>query len=220
MSIATALSSLTKLKPVAWVIEGAIKVLGSIHWRLAPRDRLTDEDRAFLRQVLKPHYYILVSQSKNHLSTWLVSLGNFFLAGKFSFWSHVFMNLEDEVKTDEDFRFAEAVAEGVKYSSFDEVFACNAVALLKPKCLRLEEFTDLLDAGAAKYVGRKYDNLFDLASAERLSCVEFVRDVLKELPNYAEDFKNLEAMIADRKNLTPQMFYDCPDFEVVWEKRR
>ena len=85
--------------------------------------------------------------------------------------------------------------------------------------MRLEEWTQVLDDGAKKYMGRKYDNLFDLASEERLSCVELVRNILKGIPTYEQDFANFEEMIALRKNLTPSMFYECEDFEVVWEKR-
>jgi hypothetical protein len=39
-------------------------------------------------------------------------------------------------------------------------------------------------------------------------------------PDYQENFANFEKMIKERKNLTPQMFYDCPDFEVVYEVRK
>jgi hypothetical protein len=220
MSVATILSSLTKLKPVAWVLNGVIKILGSIKWKLSAGDQLSAAELSELRNRLATHYYILVSQNKNHFSSYLVSLGNFFLTGKWSFWGHVFMNLEDGVSADTDFRFVEAVSEGVKYSTFEEVFACNAVALLKPKAMKLEEFTAVLDKAAAQYAGRPYDNLFDLASDSNLSCVELIRDILKQEPNYETDFANLEAMIAKRKNLTPQMFYDCEDFMVTYEIRK
>jgi hypothetical protein len=220
MSIATVLQSLTKLKPVAWVINGVITILGSFKWKLSAKDQLTAAELQELRSRLGPHYYILVSQNKNHLSAYLVSLGNFFLTGKWSFWGHVFMNLEDTVSNDGDFRFVEAVAEGVKFSSFEEVMDCNAIALLKPKSMKLEEFTAVLDKAAEMYNGRPYDNLFDLASDSNLSCVELIRNILKQEPNYEVDFSNLEAMIAKRKNLTPQMFYDCPDFEVTYEIRK
>ena len=39
-------------------------------------------------------------------------------------------------------------------------------------------------------------------------------------PDYYTNFANFEKLIAERKNLTPQMFYECPDFEVVFEIRR
>jgi hypothetical protein len=219
MSIATALSKLTKLKPVAWFLELCIEALGSIHWRLAPEDRIQEYEKNVLREKLTKHYFILVSKNKNHFSSFMVALGNFFLTGKFSYWGHVFMNLEDGVETDADFRFVEAVAAGVKYSTFEEVTFCNAIALLKPKSMNLEDFTAILDKAAAQYAGRPYDNLFNLASDSNLSCVELVRDILSQEPNYATDFANLEAMIAKKKNLTPQMFYDCPDFEIVYEVR-
>lgn len=219
MSIATILSSLTKLKPVAWFLETGIKVLGSIHWRLDEEDRIQPAELQVLREKMEKHYYILVSKNKNHFSSFLVSLGNFFLTGKWSYWGHVFMNLEDTVTADDDFRFVEAVSTGVKYSTFEQVFFCNAVALLKPKSMELDQFTAILDKAAAQYAGRPYDNLFNLQSDSALSCVELIRDILKQEPNYETDFANLEAMIAKKKNLTPQMFYDCPDFTIVYEVR-
>jgi hypothetical protein len=219
MSIATILSSLTKLKPVAWFLETCIKGLGKIHWRLDEEDRIQPAELQILREKMEKHYYILVSKNKNHFSSFLVSLGNFFLTGKWSYWGHVFMNLEDTVTADDDFRFVEAVSVGVKYSTFKQVFYCNAVALLKPKSMELDQFAAILDKAAAQYAGRPYDNLFNLQSDSALSCVELIRDILKQEPNYETDFANLEAMIAAKKNLTPQMFYDCPDFTVVYEVR-
>lgn len=213
------LTALTKFKPFAVIIDFSITLLGKIHWRLPRHDRMTEEDKQFLRETLAKNYFVILTQNKNHFSAYLVSLGNFFLTGKFSFWSHALMNLEDEVQADSDFRLVEAVSDGVKFSSFDEVFKCNAVALLKPKSLSLAEWTGVLDTAALQYVGRKYDNLFDLADDNKLSCVELVRNILRGLPNYSENFKNFEALIAKRKNLTPTMFYECEDFEVVYEKR-
>lgn len=220
MSVADILASLAKVKPVGATLEFIIKQLGKIGWELAPKHQLTTSDLEDLRTKLTKNYYIVVSRNRSHLSAYLVGLGNFFLTGKFSYWSHVFMNLENTVNTDADFRFVEADQFGVKYSTFADITKVNAIALIKPKCMTLDNWTKVLDQAAAQYIGRPYDNLFDLSNDTRLSCVELVRNVLRALPDYDTNFANFEAMIASRKNLTPTMYYDCPDFTVVYEVRR
>jgi hypothetical protein len=69
-------------------------------------------------------------------------------------------------------------------------------------------------------IGKPYDSLFDLKNDNALSCVELGRTALMAEPNYYTNFANFEEMIRKRKNLTPQMFYECPDFEVVYEIRK
>ena len=39
-------------------------------------------------------------------------------------------------------------------------------------------------------------------------------------PNYATDFANFEALLAQYGELTPNMIRDCPDFEVIFEVAR
>jgi hypothetical protein len=219
MSVADILSKLAKVKPIGAVLDWIINTLGKIDWHMPANKRLRPEDLQALRDRLAPHYYVMVTRNGSHLSAYLVGLGNFLLTGKFSYWSHVLMNLENTVVTDADFRFVEADRYGVKYSTFADITKVNAIALLKPKALSLDDWTKVLDDAAAQYVGRPYDNLFDLANDSRLSCVELVRDILMKLPNYATDFANFEAMIASKHNLTPTMYYECPDFEIVYEVR-
>ena len=67
-----------------------------------------------------------------------------------------------------------------------------------------------------KQLGKPYDDLFDLADASHLSCVEVVLDALKEA-DYANDFKNLSSMIKSEGNLVPEMYRNCPDFSVAVE---
>jgi len=194
-----------------------IQMLGKIHW--APKNTLTEEEQNHIRKLLTGNYYVMLSRRNNHLSTYMISIANFFLSGKFSYWSHAFMNAEDEVKTDADFRIVEAIGVGVEYTPFDKVFNCNSVVLLKPRNMTIEDWTLALDKAKTE-IGKPYDNLFDLKNDNALSCVELVRTALMADPDYQINFANFEALIAERKNLTPQMFYECADFEIVFEIRR
>jgi hypothetical protein len=188
-----------------------------IHW--SPNNLLTDEELSKIKEALKPNYYVILTRRNNHLTTYLISFANFFLTGKFSYWSHSLMNLENEVNSVDDFILVEAIGKGVTLSHFNEVFDVNGVALLKPKNITIEKWTLILDK-ARQNVGKPYDSLFDLKNDSAVSCVELVRDALQADPDYATNFAEFEALISKRKNLTPQMFYDCPDFEVVYEVRR
>lgn len=196
----------------SWVVIG----IGKIHWGY--RDGLTDAELDKVRQLLIPNYYIIVTHRNNHLSTYFVSLASFVLTGKFSYWAHVLLNLENTVKTDADFRLVEAIGSGTQLSPFSLVFQVHGVALLKPKNMSAEYWTMVMDKALSE-VGKPYDTLFDLANDNALSCVELVRTALMAEPDYEKNFANFEAMIKSDKNLTPQMYYDCPDFEVVYEVR-
>jgi len=194
----------------------SVEALGKIHWKA--KNTLTAEEQDKIRQRLKGNYYIMLSRRNNHLSTYMISFANFVLSGKWSYWSHAFMNAEDEVTSDEDFRIVEAIGLGVEYTPFAKVFDCNSVALLKPRSMSIDDWTAILDKAKSE-VGKPYDNLFDLKNDNALSCVELVRTALMADPDYYTSFANFEALIKKRKNLTPQMFYDCEDFEVVYEVR-
>jgi hypothetical protein len=130
------------------------------------------------------------------------------------------MNLEDTVKSADDFRFIEATGEGVHYSGFEDVFGhVDAVALIKPKHMTIEEWTEALDS-AKTYLGRPYDNLLDLKSSLEVNCVELIRLALQGIPDYDIKFANFEKMVAAKKKLTPDMFHECDDFEVVYKITR
>lgn len=190
--------------------------VGKIHWNA--KSELSVQQKEQIRSLLKPHYYIILTHRSNHLSTFFVGLANFFLRGKWGYYAHSLMNIEDEVQSVDDFRLVEAIGTGVQYTPFDQVFDVQGVALLKPKNLSLSEWTAIMDRAKTE-LGKPYDTLFDLKNDTALSCVELVRTALMAESNYAENFKNFEKMISSAKNLTPQMFYDCPDFEVIFEAR-
>lgn len=198
------------------LIDKIVLGIGNIHWKT--RKEISADAKNRVRELLGPNYYIILTHRKNHLSTFFVGLSNFVLTGKWGYWAHALMNIENEVVSDTDFRLVEAIGSGSQYTPFDKVFDVHGVVLLKPKKMTTEEWTAVLDR-AKGLLGRPYDSLFDLKNDSSLSCVELVRTALMAEPGYAEDFANFEAMIAKRKNLTPQMFYDCPDFEVVFESR-
>ncbi len=196
----------------AWVII----TIGKIHWKY--KNGLTDRELAEVKEFLIPNYYIILSHRRNHLSTFFVGLASVVVTGKWGYWAHAFMNLEDEVKSDSDFRLIEATGTGIHYSTFNDSFDVHGVALLRPKNMSAEHWTAVMDKANSE-LGKPYDSLFDLKSDNALSCVELVRTALMAEPDYAKNFANFEAMIAKRKNLTPQMFYDCSDFIVVYEVR-
>lgn len=192
--------------------------LAKIHWK--EKDLLTAEDKTELKEKFVKDYYIIVSRRSNYLTTFFISLGNFLLRGKWGFYSHVFMNLEDEVKDDDDFRFIEATGAGVHYSGFDEIAtSVDAIALIKPKNMTLKEWTEALDK-AKTYLGRPYDNLFDLKNDLEINCAELVRLALEGIPGYSTKFAEFEKLVARKKTLTPDMFANCSDFEIVYKIKR
>lgn len=201
-------------KIVAWFI----LTIGKVHW--AAKDTLTAEEQAAIRALLIPNYYVILTHRNNHLSTFFTEFANFFLTGKWGYWTHALMNMEDEVKDDKDFRLIESVGVGTKFTPFDEVFDCHGVCILKPKNLPVAEWTGILDKAKSE-LGKPYDTLFNIANDNELSCVELVRAALMAEPNYITNFANFEATIAKYHNkLSPDMYYGNDDFEIVYEVRR
>jgi hypothetical protein len=198
------------------VADWTVITIGKIHWGY--KDGLTEDELAKIRKMLKPNYYIILTHRDNHLSTWFVGLASWVVTGKWSYWAHALMNLEDEVKSDDDFRLIEATGAGTHYSSFEDVFKVHGVVLLKPKNMTLKKWTAAMDK-AKTSLGKPYDSLFDLKNDQRVSCVELVRSALMATEDYETNFANFEAMIKSQKNLTPEMFYNCPDFEIAYEVR-
>jgi len=185
----------------------------------------TEEDHSILRQKLKNNYYIILNYRKTHLTTYLIGVANFIKMGKWPLYCHAFLNVDDGLaKNDEEFKFVESTAPGVHFSSFMQVFDCDSVVLLRPKGMTDEEYTELMDKYIDKtadaQIGKPYDDLFDLMDDTRQSCVEVVRRCLMSIPDYETRFKNFEDMIKKEGNLLAQMYYDCPDFEKVWEVRK
>ena len=206
------------LKSFSFITTPIIKMFGYLHWKQT--HPIHEQDKQIIHEMLAANYYVILTRRSNHISTYMTSFATRVLTGKWGFWSHALANLEDEVKDPSDFRLIEATGKGIGYSSFDQVFGdVDAVALLKPKKVTAEEWTIIMD-GLKTNLGKPYDNLFDLADSTAMSCVELVRAGLKTIPNYETEFADFEKMIAQSSNLSPQTFFECPDFEVVYTVKR
>jgi hypothetical protein len=198
-------------------VDWFITTSGKVHW--SPSNLLRPDDLDTIRGMLAKDYYIIVTWRSNHLSAYFTSFANLVLTGHWGRWSHVLMNLEDGVGSDDDFRFVEAIGVGSKLSTFSEVTDVNGIALLRPKRMPIEDWTAVLDKAKTE-VGKPYDTLFNLKDDTKVSCVELARDSLQAEPDYAQNFPDLERLIAKGHNLSPDMFYNCTDFEVAFMARR
>jgi hypothetical protein len=192
--------------------------IGKVSWK--SNRVLIQSESDEIRKLLTANYYIILTRHSGYLSSYAIALAHFFLTGRMGYYSHALMNLEDEVNDPLDFRLIEATGVGTHYSTFNEVFdpQCSSVALLKPKAMTIDEWTAAMDKAKGQ-LGKPYDTLFDLKNDQALSCVELVLIALHNSPNYDTDFANFEKMISESKNLDPQMFFECEDFEVVYEVR-
>ena len=190
--------------------------IGICNWTLT--NPLTTDELAALNAYLVPNYYIMLTRNNNHLSSYMIGISDLYLEHKMGYWGHALMNVENEVVNDTDFRFVEAIGSGVQYATFAEVTAVNSVALLKPKNMPVADWTAVLDK-AYTDIGKPYDTTFNMNQTQEFSCVELVRNALMADPDYMTNFANFEATIQKYGRITPQMFYDCPDFEVVYEVR-
>lgn len=187
-----------------------------ISWR--KKGLITQEQKTELANKLASGYYIILTGSKSHLSSVIISLLSWIKTGVWARYSHVLMNCDNITDPSDtaSFKFVEATSTGVHYSTFDEVFNCDTVCLLSPLSVSNEEWTEIID-GLLKQKGKKYDDLFDLSDTSRVSCVELVLEALKSA-DYANDFKDLEQLIQQEGNLVPQMYRQSKDFIVAYEQ--
>lgn len=186
--------------------------------RFKTKDPLTPEEKQKIINLLASGYYIILTGNNYHLSSLFVKFMTLIKLKKKTRYSHVLMNC-DFMEKPEDvgrFKFMEATVAGVHYSTFDEVFDCDTVCLLSPTHMKNERWTEVIDA-LLRYNGRPYDDLFQLADQNYISCVELVRIALMANNEYNENFAKFEEMIIQEGNLLPQMFRDCEDFKVVYE---
>lgn len=192
--------------------EWFVKKISHIKWD--QKRTLDDVDKAILRDALTSDYFIIATRRRNYLTSFFINLGHFLMTGRWGYFTHVLMNLEDSVNDDSDFRFIEATTKGTKYSTFEEVFGnVDGVALIKPRSMTLDEWTSCLDT-AKLQLGKPYDNLFNVKNDLEVNCVELVRIALMALPDYNTRFSNFEKMLKEKKTLTPDMFAECDDFHI------
>jgi hypothetical protein len=182
---------------------------------------LTESDHEQLRKLLAENYYIILIYRKAHFSSYMVGLANLVKTGKWTSYSHSLMNVDNVNDPDawEKFKLMEATQTGVHWSTFMQVFDCDSVCVLRPKNLTPDDWKAVID-GLLKQEGLPYDDLFELSDATHVSCVELVLNALKAMPDYKEKFAEFDATIQKVGNLTPQMYRDCSDFEVVLEIKR
>lgn len=187
-----------------------------ISWRT--EGKLTVADKEEIAKHLASGYYIILTGSTSHLSSVIVSLLSWIKTGTWARYSHVLINCDNitDATDTTSFKFMEATATGVHYSTFDEIFNCDHSCLLTPNSVSNEEWTKIID-GLLKQKGKKYDDLFDLADSTRVSCVEVVLNALKAA-DYENDFKDLERLIDEQGNLVPQMYRQSSDFKVTYER--
>lgn len=204
-----------------------MNVLSVVNWD-RPRELITGrrynldvDDWCKIAKELDRGYYIILTYRKSHLSSYAVQLGHFALTGKFGDYSHALCNIEPDKNINgfDDFKFIEAIGKGVVCNDWHDTMNVDRICILKPKYYTQEEFdscvTEIYDE-----IGKKYDKRFKYNDPKNRSCVEIARERMIHLPDYFTKMRVFEYMIQNEKNLTPQMFRDCPDFEVVLEIKR
>lgn len=204
------------------IIDFVMKIFGKIKWdwiyakfNKGRYFKLTGEEWSLLHSTLSDNYCIILTWRSTHLSSYLVSISNFFTRGSLGVFSHALMNLEADVIKYGDFRLIEATSSGVGYSKFVDVFNCDRVCLLRPKGITPEEWTFVMDALKAQD-GKSYDSVYDFQKSNRLSCTELVWMALKHVPNYEDKFKHFyNDIVLNKGRILPDDFMKCKDFEII-----
>lgn len=168
--------------------------------------------------MLAKDYYIILTFNKTHLSNWFIQLLCYIKTGSPGRYAHALMNVDnvDDPTQSDKFKLMEATHAGVGWASFDDVFNCDRVCLLRPNKLPVEEWTKVIDKMVSEE-GLMYDDLYDLTDSSRVSCVEMVRVALQAEDQYKNNFANLEFLIEVEHTLTPDMFRQCRDFDIALE---
>lgn len=184
------------------------------------RFNLTTNDWDYIARLLADDYYVILTRRNAHLTTYLILIADWIKRPRLSWghYSHATGNVTLAPRMGQ-LKFIEAVGGGVRESKFQDIFDCDSVCLLRPKGYSREDFKKYV-AEAYENLGKPYDNALDVEDQSHMSCVEQVRDSLRQLPDYDDKMGAFEDMIWKERNLTPQMYYDCEAFEKVYEIRR
>lgn len=183
------------------------------------RYEVTQQEREHMAELLKRGHYLILTEHKTYLTTYLIGLLTYFKTKQWPTYVHILMNLDVGTKENEfGFKLMEATNKGVHYSSFEEVFGCDNICIIEPKNMDLLEWA-LVQAELSTQLGKNYDDFFDIKDDTHVSCVEMCLESLKALSTFEADFPHLDAMIKSVGNLTPQMYRDCLDFTVIYETK-
>jgi hypothetical protein len=201
------------------------KVIGRINWTglryyLTGKEfNMTDGEMDKVVKILSAGRYICLSRRSSHITTYMIGFAHFLLTvvskfykAQMGYWSHVFMHIE----SGSDLDIIESIGAGVVRTNYYRALNVDSVCILKPKYYNEKEL-EVANELAIKYLGALYDTAFDINDDSRLSCVELAyRCLIRSKPS---GLPGLSKMIKQSGNLTPQMFYDCGDFEIVYEMR-
>lgn len=180
---------------------------------------LTEAELENIRATLKKDHFIILTRRKTHLTTYLIGMFGLFVSGRFGYWAHALMNVEgDDIDSDSDYRLQEATGKGVHFSEFMQVFDCDSAVLMIPKGVTKEEWTIVMGV-VIDEIGLSYDPYFNLTDSSKVACVEMILVGIKKLANYETRFPKFLKLIAEEKNLTPDMFYNSGEFKVILEYR-
>jgi hypothetical protein len=209
-----------------WGMNKLTRFLSSIQW-VGVRARfnkgkghcLTEDEKYYCAQILRSGHYLILTEHKSYLTSYLIGAMCLIKTGKWPTYCHVLMNLDVGSKFERNgFKLMEATNSGVHYSTFEEVFNCDNICLIQPKNMDLKKWQCVMDELATQ-LGKSYDNFFNINDESHVSCVEMCLESLRASPTFEEDFPNLNEMIKKVGNLTPQMYRDCLDFNVVYETK-
>lgn len=180
------------------------------------KHQVTDAEQERLLELLKSKNYLILTQEKAYLSSWLIRIMSYIATGVFPTYSHVLMN--SQVGSDinlNGFELIEATNAGVHASTFSYVFDCDNTCILDAGLTDAEWGIVML--GLRAQLGRSYDDVFNLHDSTHVSCVEMCLLALQALPDFQERFPHLVEMIKRVDQLTPEMYRDCEDFKIVFE---
>lgn len=193
----------------------------SVKYLLTGREYdITNDSLDKIESLLKKENLIILTWRSTHLTSYFISFAHYILCLitgqklKFGRWSHCAINIEYNELDRGQMRIFEAIGTGVSRNRFEDIFNCDRACLLRVKGFSPETTSEALRSYLEKQLGKKYDTLFNLQTDNRQSCVELVYHSLKA---YGYPLVTLEERLKAYKNLTPQMYYDCGDFEVVYE---
>jgi hypothetical protein len=197
-----------------------LNIIGRIQWEwLTAKIKgrpytLTLNDFISITNCWKEMNFITLTRRNSHLSTYLIQIGHFLVTGRLNcYYTHALFNKGTTA--------IEAIGKGVVYSKPEDVLNCDGAALLLPKGIGMFEWQRILSEAERHAIeNTPYDTFFSLSSDNELSCIELIYDALKEVDGADKKWPKFFKLVEEKKNVTPQMIYDCGDFIVFMEVGR